>query len=408
MLKNACFLVIILVLSGCRENQFKKIDFEVDGFSHEKYPVYKLTKFIQDSILRNMEYGEIGDLASIGNMPAMLALVDSIGTRHQEELSKTQVENFKNYTIHEAIDYILSNSKNEKIIIINEAHHMPQHRVFSTKLLKGLYDQGYRHLGLETLSTNGIDDSILNIQKYPTLTSGFYTREPQFGNFVREALIMGWKVFGYESDDLSSGKIREENQAKNIKSYMNKYPDGKFFIHCGFDHALEGNIGGEWEKTMAGRLTEYTGVNPLTIDQVKYSESSKKIYENGYYQLTNLQESSVLLDSNNKIFDENRDGMWKDIHVFHPRTKNFDRPQWLIFDNRKEYNIDLTSCDLACPCLVFAYLDGEKIGSAVPYDLQETVDKKVKLILKPGNYHLVIWNQKDSAQTLVYNTNLEK
>ena len=55
-------------------------------------------------------------------------------------------------------------------------------------------------------------------------------------------------------------KRQEIEQALNIKRVIDSRPNEKFLIHCGFDHALEG-IHNSWEKAMAGRLTEYTGID---------------------------------------------------------------------------------------------------------------------------------------------------
>ncbi|MBK7637262.1 MAG: hypothetical protein IPJ13_25495 [Saprospiraceae bacterium] len=57
-------------------------------------------------------------------------------------------------------------------------------------------------------------DSILQYEGYPTLKSGYYTKEPQFGNLVRAAHKKGFKIFGYESNGHTNGKEREINQAK--------------------------------------------------------------------------------------------------------------------------------------------------------------------------------------------------
>lgn len=43
---------------------------------------------------------------------------------------------------------------------------------------------------------------------------------------------------------------------------------------------------------------------------------------------------------------------------------------------------------IECPCLVFAYIEDEKIGSAVPYDIQETENKSVKLVLDESNFEM--------------------
>lgn len=89
----------------------------------------------------------------------------------------------------------------EQIIIINEAHHFPYHRIFISSLLKVLYEKGFRYYGAETLNYG---DSTLMQLRYPTLTTGFYTAEPQFASLAREALKLGYKIFPYEARSLQT------------------------------------------------------------------------------------------------------------------------------------------------------------------------------------------------------------
>ncbi|UTX50761.1 hypothetical protein [Chryseobacterium sp. MA9] len=169
-----------------------------------------------------------------------------------------------------AKEYILKKAANEKIIIINEAHHNASHRTFATSLLQGLYDRGYRYLGIETLANDS-----LNTDKYATLTSGYYSKEPEFGNFIYNALKIGFRLFSYEAE--GNNKEREIGEAKNIFNFMQQNKEGKYLIYCGYQHAYEG-IHKSWEKTMAGRLSDLTGVNPFTIDQTQFSEKSSLKY----------------------------------------------------------------------------------------------------------------------------------
>jgi hypothetical protein len=42
-----------------------------------------------------------------------------------------------------------------------------------------------------------------------------------------------------------------------------------------------------WEKAMAGRLKEKTGIDPFTIDQVAYSEKGERKFLSPYIMLAN-------------------------------------------------------------------------------------------------------------------------
>ncbi|HYD90103.1 MAG TPA: hypothetical protein VEA37_01280, partial [Flavobacterium sp.] len=153
-----------------------------------------------------------------------------------------------------ARQYILERSAAAQITIINEAHNQPLHRTFVTGLLKELYQQGYRYLGIETL---GYADTLLQQRKYALDTTGYYSFEPQFGNMIREALQLGFVLFPYETEVAGhNGKEREIDQANNIVRFMKQHTDGKYLIYCGYAHVIEGPVRG-WEKAMAGRLKEY-------------------------------------------------------------------------------------------------------------------------------------------------------
>lgn len=51
-----------------------------------------------------------------------------------------------------AADVVLRQAKTKEVVIINEAHLYPQHRVFVKSLLPALYKLGYRHLCMEDLT----------------------------------------------------------------------------------------------------------------------------------------------------------------------------------------------------------------------------------------------------------------
>lgn len=83
---------------------------------------------------------------------------------------------------------------------------------------------------------------------------------------IRAALEIDFYVFLCETQINVNDKEREIQQAKNIQRMISSHPEGKFLIHCGFDHINEAHVPG-WEKAMAGRIKEYTGIDPFTINQ---------------------------------------------------------------------------------------------------------------------------------------------
>lgn len=283
-----------------------------------------------------------------------------------------------------AKDYILDRAASEQIIIINEAHHNASHRAFASSLLQGLYDKGYRYLGLETLASDS-----LNITKFATLSSGYYSKEPEFGNFIYHALKIGFTLFPYEAE--GNNKEREIGEAKNIFDFMQKNKGGKYLIYCGYQHAYEG-VHKSWEKTMAGRLSDLTGINPFTIDQTQFSEKSNPKYNEPLLRLTNNTVSVVLKDENQGIYNGEDKELYTDIKIIHPVTKYIKgRPDWMLSENRKFYKIPDSKVS-SYPVLVFAYRKGEFEKEGIPADIIElkTSNDSRFLILNKGNYEIVI------------------
>jgi len=396
--KGAIAIIIIFLFSSCTEKKqltFEKFQFEIKGFDWEPKP-YKFSSDIIDSIISNQGYYYAAwEYSYVGDIEKTLEMWDKEATA-SDTLSDQDIRAFSNFKRNNAKTRIINEAKNKSVIIINEAHHMPQHRVFTTELLQALYDEGYKHLGLESFLASHKSDSTLMANKYPVLSNGFYVKEPQYGNLIRQALKIGFKVFGYESMGHETPSEREINQAKNIEEYMASNPDEKYLIHCGFAHGTEGIYGGSWGKAMAGRLTEFTGTDPLTINQTTYSEKSNKIFENPFYRLTDVNEPSIY-ESNDSIFGQYREGSWFDISIFHPRTKNYNAPNWLLHGNRNFKKIDFANAEIECPCLIFAYLEGEEIGRAIPYSIKESNGEVTTLALEKGTYNIIILNKEGNS-----------
>lgn len=303
------------------------------------------------------------------------------------------------YHVVPAIDFIIKESSKNQIVIINESHHIPYHRFFTMLLLKKLSEQGFTYFGAETLN---LLDSSLTKTNYPTINSGYYSVEPQYGNLIREALKTGFNIFAYEPNEQLDEVQREIQQAKNIQKILIQNPKAKIVIHCGYDHILEGEIPG-FGRAMAGRLNEYTGINPLTIDQVELTEHSDKKYENPFYDKFKYDNFVVPLTKGEIMPVPFRlRGIPSDIFVYHPRTHlKYNRPHWLFeYYTPKFINNEIT---ISFPVLVKAYISNENEKSAVPIDVIEIKNKidTIALALIPKtSYKILIENKQKQKQTL--------
>ncbi len=381
---------IIFILSFCISCGQK-----TPWYSNYSFSDKILAKLSQDTL----NYQAAQDLSYIGEYEKMLVIWDRYERKMPADLTTEQVKQFSKFKAVNAKDLILEKAKTEQIILINEAHQQPYHRVFTTSLLHDLYKAGFRYFSAETISNYDVSIKEIQKNKYPTINSGYYIRETLYGNLVREAINEGFEIFGYETTRLgsidSSGiNLREVDQAKNIKKILDKNPRAKILVHCGWDHIVETPYQG-WGKAMAGRLYEYTGINPFTIDQTKLTEHSSAEYQNPYWTSLNLDYYAMFVDSVGQTFYGPQEYKQYDARVYHPKTKWLhDRPHWVFENNRTPYFVK-EKITLTFPCLVFAFIPKEKKENenAIPFDIIElktSADKKALSLKKGKPFTIVI------------------
>lgn len=390
--KNKWQYILVATLGAvCSHRQFAAAQSVTDG---RKQNDYYFSTQILNSVTKDNHQVASWQLSFIGDYKKALQYADS-SAREFPDIARKDSVYFKIFSPVAANGYMAEHAAKEQIVIVNEAHHSPRHRVFTLSLLQDLYNCGYRYFGAETLS---FADTLLNQRKYPLRSSGWYSVEPQYGELIRQALKIGFQVFDYEARTLEAiqdSKAREINQAGNIKAILTKDPDAKILIHAGFDHIREDSVGGAWGKAMAGRLRELTGINPFTINQEMMTERSSASYENPYFRMADASESSFFINEKRILFNGPSGATARfDARLFHPRTKMFHgRPDWLYLNGkRKPYTVTAQEGRITAPCLVFAYYDNEDYEHAVPADVIEVKDFKAEntLVLFPGKYRIII------------------
>ncbi|MCU6769790.1 hypothetical protein OCV73_12655 [Barnesiella propionica] len=168
----------------------------------------------------------------------------------------------------DAFNFLTEQIKGQQLVIMNEQHWQPKHRYLGNLLLKYLYEEGFRYLAVEAIYGDN-EQSLINKRKYPLQSSGFYTKEPTLGNFIRNALQIGFNVITYDTDS----NDRERVQANTIykKTFRND-PNAKVFVWCGIGHILENE---RESPSMAYYLKKVSGIDPLTIQQTSGDFKSK-------------------------------------------------------------------------------------------------------------------------------------
>jgi len=315
---------------------------------------------------------------------------------------------FLNFHPVAAIPYILERALKEEMIIISEAHQKPQHRIFTLQLLKGLYQKGYRYLGVEAVapsfgdSTKFTLDKELNERGYPLHSpmTGTYTREPQMGELVRTAIALGFEVFGFERTDR---KIeRDLAMAQNIQRFVKSRPDGKVLIHTGWYHAIESDeIKRKKDQYMAYHIKQLMGVDPFTIYQDILTEKGKD-KESPYLKWVEANQPSILINQQGGLFTGPDSVDHFDCWIYHPPTTYQNgRPDWML-KNLPRLTFPLSKNwfeGLTLPCIVSATYLKEK-DLATPADRIEVKDLNQipDLILRKDIYVLKIEDVKGQTK----------
>lgn len=189
---------------------------------------------------------------------------------------------------------------------------------------------------------------------------------------------------------------RERGQAENLKNRIfSKDPQAKVLIHVGYGHNSE-TTRKNGTKLMAGYLKEFTGIDPLTVDQTAMSEHSASEYEHPLYRFAAAQKHF----KQPTVFQNERGEIWglkdsgRDFTVFSPRSIYVNaRPMWLALGGeRKQFLLPTDVCQSEKHCLVKARFAVES-ADAVPIDqIEVRSNTKTALMLPKGDFLIEVEN----------------
>ena len=279
-----------------------------------------------------------------------------------------------------ALEYILEQAAGRQVVMVNEQHHVSTERLLTLKLLHPLYyEQGFRYLAVEALWAG---EDQLNRRGYPIRETGGYVNEIVFGELVRRALTIGYKVVPYEAsqeqmqptETMNRQQARDYWQAQNlIAATLEQDPDAKVLVHCGYDHLVEA-ARASWTP-MAYYFREETGLDPLTVDQTAFAEKGAEEMEHSWRLAAEARDlvddvPVVLVDGEGELLPVAP--LDVDIKVLNPTTEYRDgRPEWMSrLGRRKAVSVTTRQCvEEACVVEAFDPVWEER---AVPYDRVET------------------------------------
>jgi len=307
------------------------------------------------------------------------------------------------WMLRPAADVILDLAKNRKAVFFNEAHSAPITRTLTIELLAKLRAEGFNYFAAETLYRI---DKDLQQRSYPTPDSGFYVNEPLYGEMVRTALKLGFKVVAYDVENAGAGDAREQAGAANLYGIFRKDPQARLVVNAGFAHIQKSGkyLGG---SSMAEFFQKMSGVDPLCVEQTMLVSHALADRNHPYYsavtQARHLTQPSVFVSG---------DKTWTlkpkqyDLSVFFPPSSSSQqRPDWAALGGmRLEYKVSSDLCRGQLPCLIEArYADERDDAVAADRALislpretssieQQTLTHEIppsRLFLRPGRYRLI-------------------
>ena len=251
-----------------------------------------------------------------------------------------QMALLENAAAEDAIAAIVREARTKRIVLINEAHHVPLHRAFAQRLAAELKKIGYSYLACETF--NALGAQAANEKRYIGRNNGYYTAEPVFAGFANAALADGWKLVAYEFEgghDLpppEQMRMREEMQARNlVERIFEKDKAAKVLVFVGYGHHHKAPEPEPKFVLMGEHLRRMSGLPTLHVQQTDFFAHPDPTDENPLY--------APLLakyPAKDPIVLRNKDGSYPvllgltgriDMQVIHPRYPVQDgRPGWLV------------------------------------------------------------------------------
>lgn len=243
----------------------------------------------------------------------------------------------------DAIRTIVDQARTKRVVLINEAHHVPMHRAFTQKLAAELRKIGYSYLAAEAFRANHEGSVILSAGNKTSVLTGVYTSDPVFAEFVNAALADGWKLVPYDmqgrptpgTDPAERMKQREQAQAQNlVNRIFAKDPNAKVLIHVGYGHLQKLRPGDTHSPVYMGEyLHRMTGLEMLHVDQTSFYAHPDRAAEGPVYaglvEKFPSKKPFVLRSPDGSFPVLGMQGM-VDIQVVFPRYATRDgRPEWL-------------------------------------------------------------------------------
>jgi len=304
----------------------------------------------------------------------------------------------------DAVAAIVEAARDRRVVMLNEAHVASRHRWFLARLLRALRPLGFEILAAEDF-VNARGPGAPDVRTFKAGAAlnpafGYYLHDPVYGEAVREAAELGYRLAAYEQrrDQRQAGETgaaaiarREPAQAENfIADVLTPNPDARVLVHCGYAHLRKtpDHRGLLW---FVAQLREKAGVDPLCVSQAYTGSFAPHAADPP--MTTAVLERFKPADS---IVVRGPDG-WigakpagADLAVFHPPVADVaGRPGWLAADPTRR------RLEAAVPgpreaAVIVQAVHAVEPDLAIPADQQVLAPGATSavLFLRPGDYRL--------------------
>lgn len=304
----------------------------------------------------------------------------------------------------DALGAIVEAARDRRVVMLNEAHVASRHRHFLVRLLRALRPQGFEILAAEDF-INASGQGAPDVRTYRAGEAlnpnfGFYLHDPVYGEAVREAADLGYRLAAYEqrreqrvAGETGAAAIarREPAQADNfIADVLKANPKARVVVHCGYAHLRKtaDHRGLLW---FAARLREKTGIDPLCVSQA-YSGSFGPHAPDAPLTTAVLERfkptDSIVVRAGGASVGAEWAGA--DLAVFHPPLADVaGRPGWLAADPvRRRLEVALAGPRVST--VILQAIHTMEPDLAIPADQQVLSPDATSAVmfLRPGDYRL--------------------
>ncbi|RDE06977.1 hypothetical protein [Sphingomonas aracearum] len=279
----------------------------------------------------------------------------------------------------DAVAEIARRARDTRIVILNEAHFSPRDRAFALEVARALRPLGYSVLAAETFRNDpeagqpATGGEQLQQDGIVRRSTGFYSADPVFANFLRGAHALGYRTVAYEQrrdQTTPDGGVpeREEAQAQNLLAMLRANPAAKVLVYVGHGHVMEGSSSAG-PAMMAERLKRLSGIDPLTVDQVRLAGLRPRLRVVQMAASARVgSRPAIFMKGDTPLILGDGDAGAVDLQVVHPlRSYRHGRPSWLATFGGRPVAIAPALLPTTGKRLIQAF-DAAEPADAVPLD----------------------------------------